>query len=164
MSKTEPLQAAENRIADAIVDLVEQRSGPVLFNELNENVSGFSAPHEPFYEYYVSHGQNETLIWDGMTEAGYKALRNVLNSRRVAIQHVSILPYLMADVVSGDERWQPFVLMPARAANIDTPNWAMRVSPEAQEVLMTRAAAAGHTGYRPRSPFPVRFTADQFSF
>jgi hypothetical protein len=152
------------RIAAAIVDLIERTNGPVLLSELDEKVSGFSATHGPAHEYFISHKQGETLVWEGMTEAGCKALRNVLNTRRVAIQYVSILPYLLADAMSSNENWQPFVLIPARAANLDTPTWAMRVSPKMQVMMLKKAAATKHTGYRPLTPRPVRFTADQFSF
>jgi hypothetical protein len=157
-------QREVERIAAAIIDLVERTNGPVLLSELDEKVSGFSAAHGPAHEYFISHNQGETLVWEGMTEAGYKALRNVLNTRQVAIQYVSILPYLLADAMSSNENWQPFVLMPARAANLDTPTWAMRVSPKMQVMMLKKAAATEHTGYRPLTPCPVRFTADQFSF
>src|SRR6478609_3647163 len=85
------------RIAATIVDLIERTNGPVLLSELDEKVSGFSATHAPTREYFVLHEHREIVVWEGMTEAGYKALRNVLNTRRVAIQYVSILPYLLAD-------------------------------------------------------------------
>jgi hypothetical protein len=152
------------RIAAAIIDLVEQTNGPVLLSELDEKVSGFSAAHGPAHDYFISHNQGGTLVWEGMTEAGYKALRNVLNTRQVAIQCVSILPYLLAGAMSSNENWRPFVLIPARAANLDTPTWVMRVSPKMQVMVLKNAAASEHTGYRPLTPRPVRFTADQFSF
>jgi hypothetical protein len=157
-------QREVERIAAAIIDLVERTNGPVLLSELDEKVSGFSAAHGPAHEYFISHNQGETLVWEGMTEAGYKALRNVLNTRQVAIQYVSVLPYLLADAMSSNENRQPFVLIPARAANLDTPTWAMRVSPKMQVMMLKKAAATEHTGYRPLTPRPVRFTADQFSF
>lgn len=161
MSKTEALQAEIDCFAAAIVDLVEKKNGPILLTELGEKISGFAMSPRQGYEYFISHKQGETVVWDGMTEAGYKALRNVLNTRRIAIQYVRMLPYLLAGTISSSEHWQPFVRMPARAANFDTPIWAFRVSPMMQTAMMIEAAA---TGTPANDPGPVRFTADEFSY
>lgn len=61
-----------------------------------------------------------------MTEAGLAALNNVTSEHRVAIQFVNVLPYLLENCIITRENWQPILLLPARAANIDTPNWLMR--------------------------------------
>jgi hypothetical protein len=69
------------RIAREIVDLVEKINGPVPLNRIDEHVSGFRAPHGPSWSYFMRHSAGEAVLWDGMTEAGYKALRHVLNER-----------------------------------------------------------------------------------
>ena len=97
-----------------------------------------------------------------MSEAGYLALRKVLNGRRVALQLVNVLPYLLEGCVIKNDGWTPMVLLPAKAANLDAPNRLMRVPPEHQKIIIARAAAERLTGYRALTPSSVRFTADGF--
>jgi hypothetical protein len=147
------------RIADKIVDLVERTDGPVLLNEIQKRVPDFKAPPGPNWCYFIRHNGGETVIWNGMTEAGHDALRRVLNERRVALQCVTVLPYLYEGLVITDPEWQPVVLLPVRAANIDGQNWAERVSPTARYWML---GPAGTGRFRPRLSQPIRFTADQF--
>jgi hypothetical protein len=100
------------------------------------------------------------VIWDQMTEAGYEALRRVLEERRVAMQLVSVPFYLLHGARIAEGTGLPHVLLPVRAANIDTPSWAMRISSKMQQMML----GAGKLGYRPLTPQHVRSTADQFSF
>jgi len=115
------------RIADAIVDLVERTDGPVPLNRIDEQVRGFRAPHGPSWSYFIRHDAGEAVIWNGMTKAGYKALRHVLNERQVALQPVNVLPYIFENVRLLDPAWQPVVLLPKRAANFDGPYWPFRL-------------------------------------
>jgi hypothetical protein len=145
------------RIADAIVALVERTNGPVFLHEIDQEVAGFRASEPQGYNYFISNNGKETVYWDGMTLEGYEALRSVLNDRRGAVQYVSRLPYIFDGLEVDDGGWQPIVLLPARATNLATAKWAMRVSAENQA-----AALASGTG-QPLTPQPIGFTADQFA-
>jgi hypothetical protein len=147
-----------NRIADAIVDLVERNNGPVTFARIGREIPGFAKNEPPAWEYFLERDDGESVIWNGMTEAGLTALRKVMSERRVAVQYVNSLPYIQEDHFITDERWLQIVLLPARAANLDTPRWHVRCSPAYRDYCI---AAPGH---RPLTPTPVRYTADQFSF
>jgi hypothetical protein len=139
------------RIAKEIVDLVERTNGPVPLNRIDEHVSGFRAPHGPSWSYLIRHSAGDAVLWDGMTEAGYKALRLVLNEREVALQLVNALPYVFENVRLIDPDWQPAVLLPARAANIDGPNWAFRVPPAlASQFLLGLDANGRHRRLEPQ--------------
>jgi hypothetical protein len=164
---TEKKTAAQKdieRIADDIVDLVEQTNGPVLFSEIDEKVLGFHAPNEPAYSNVVFDERGEAVIWDRMTEAGDEALHSVLIARRVALQVVDVRLYLLSGARMAEGTLLPYVLLPARAANIETPNCAMRVSPKMQRMMLKGAAEMGKKGYRPLVPGLVRSAADRFSF
>ena len=145
-------------MAGAIVDLVERTDGPVLLHEIDQQVPGFKATGALGYTYFIECDGKETVYWEGMTKAGLDALRHVLNNRRVAVQYVSRFLYFFDGVEVGENNWQPIALLPARAANIDTPRWALRLSPKAREMMLEEGGAK----YRPLTPEPVRFTADQF--
>jgi hypothetical protein len=148
------------RIAKEIVDLVERTDGPVPLNRIDEQVKGFRAPSGPSWSYFIQLSTGEAVIWDGMTEAGYKALRCVLNERAVALQIVNVLPYVLEGVRLLDPNWQPVVLLPIQAANIDGPHWAFRVPPALAPQMMLRVVADAR--YRPLIPRQVGFTADRF--
>lgn len=148
------------RIANEIVDLVERADGPVPLNKLDEHVRGFRAPYGPSWSYFIRHNAGEAIIWNGMTRAGNKALRQVLNDREVALQLVNALPYVAENVRLLDPDWQPAVLLPVRAANIDGPHWAFRVPPALAPKMM--AGWAGDARYRSLTPRQIGFTADRF--
>ncbi len=80
-----------------------------------------------------------------------------MRGRRVAVQFVSQLLYLLEDGLIEEEHWQPIVLLPARAANLDSPKWLVRAS---QGYV---AMALGTPGWRLLKSAPASFTADQFS-
>jgi hypothetical protein len=65
-----------------------------------------------------------------MTEEGLSALRYIMSGRRVAVQFVNALPYVLENCVLGRENWQPIVLLPKSAGNLDTCNWLVRTSPD----------------------------------
>ena len=147
------------RIADAIVALVERTNGPVLLHEIDQEIAGFKATGKNGYIYFIERNGKETIFWADMTKCGFEALRSVLKNRRVAVQYVSGLPYVFDGVYVDLDSWQPIVLLPVRAANLATPKWDMRVSPEAQQI----ALASGMVRFRPLTPQPIGFTADQFA-
>jgi hypothetical protein len=95
-----------------------------------------------------------------MTKAGYEALRHVLYEREVAMQFVNVLPYVFENVRLLDPAWQPVVLLPVRAANIDGPKWAFRLPPALLHPFMSGPGADGR--HRPLVPKRVGFTADHF--
>jgi hypothetical protein len=147
------------RISDAIVALIERTNGPVLLHEIDQEIAGFKATGKNGYIYFIERDGKETIFWAGMTKCGFEALRSVLKNRRVAVQYVSGFPYVFDGVYVDLDSWQPIVLLPVRAANLATPKWDMRVSPQAQQV----ALASSTTRFRSLTPQPIRFTADQFA-
>jgi hypothetical protein len=84
----------------------------------------------------------------------------VLNDRDVALQFVNVIPYVIENVRLLDPAWQPVVLLPVRAANIDGPNWAFRVPPALVHPFLSAPGAAGR--HRPLQPQAGCFTADRF--
>jgi hypothetical protein len=147
-----------NRIADAIVDLVERTDGPVTLARIGRKIPGFAKDEPPAWEYFLERDDGEKVLWDGMTEAGFTALRKVMSERRVAVQYVSPLPYIVEECWLQCENWLPIVLLPARAANLDTPRWHVRCSQGYRDYCITKP------GHRQLTPAAVRYTADQFSW
>jgi hypothetical protein len=145
------------RIADAIVALVERTNGPVLLHEIGQEIAGFKATGKNGYIYFIQYDGKETVFWAGMTRCGFEALQSVLNNRRVAVQYVSYLLYFFDGVEIDVDGWEPIALLPSRAANLSTSKWDLRVSPEAQQIAVATGKA------QPLVPQPVRFTADHFS-
>jgi len=151
------------RIVKEIVDLVESTDGPVPLNRIDDQVRGFSARcsrSRRRYDYFMRLNAGEVIIWNGLTKAGCDALRCVLYERRVALQLVNVIPYFLEDVRLLDPDWQPVVLLPVRAANIDGPKWSFRVPPALAHQFMLRVA--GDDRYRSLIPGQVGFTADDF--
>jgi hypothetical protein len=158
------MEKQASRIADAIVDLVERNNGPVTLAQIEREVEGFAKEEPPTWECFLERDDGETIIWNGMTEAGLTALRKVIRGRRVAVQLVNVLPYILEDRFIDDEHWWPIVLLPARAANLETPAFPlMRASQEYRDYCIKRATAERKTGNRLLTPGAVRYTADQLS-
>jgi len=151
-------------LADAIVELVERTDGPVTLIQIEREILGFASNQPPSWEYVIEQDGGETLIWDGMTEAGEAALRKVMSGRMVAVQYLSNpILYFLEDRYPQCENWMPVVLLPTRAANLETPKWLMRFSENFLDLCMRMAADAGKLGYRRLTPSVVRNTADRFS-
>lgn len=157
---TQPNNPASG-IAASILELVERTNGPVTLAQIERDVPGFAKQQPPAW--CLDHPGGEMFIWDGMTEEGHTALCEVMYGHKATIQLVNALPYLLEGCVIKNGSWHPIVLLPARAANLETPHWLMRASPDYLAYCMKRAAEEGKTGYRLLTPRPVRFTADQFS-
>jgi hypothetical protein len=164
MTQSKKLEKQAGLIADAIVELVERTDGPVTLARIDREIQGFAKNKGPSWEYVIEHGGGETLVWDGMTEAGLAALRKVMSGRRVAVQHlINLLPYLLGGDLPQRVNWMPVVLLPVRAANLDTPKWLMRYSEKFLDHCMRMAAERGERGYRRLTPSAVRATADRFA-
>jgi hypothetical protein len=164
MTQAKTLETQANLIADAIVDLVERTDGPVTLARIEREIPGFAQKESPSWEYVIEHEGGEALIWDGMTEAGLAALRKVMSGRRVAVQHlINLAPYLLEGHLPPNENWMPVVLLPVRAANLDTPKWLMRYSEKFLDLCMRMAGERGERGYRRLTPSAIRNTADQFA-
>jgi hypothetical protein len=158
MTTNEQIEKHANRIADAIVELVERCDGPVMLSRITREIPGFGTDKDPSWAYTVEHNEvGERTIWDGMTAAGRRALTQVIRGRRVAVQFVSALLYIL-EGCSINEHCLPIVLLPARAANLETPVFPLlRVKRE------VRATAKKRFGNRLLTPGSVRATADCFS-
>lgn len=154
MKRNTQLEKQAKRIADAIVELVELTDGPVTLAQVERDVAGFAKEEPPFWRYGFKTGR---FYWNGMTEAGEKALEQVMHERRVTVQFVSLLPYILEDCLIKDDNWQPIVLLPARAANLDSPTFLVRASQDCVSVALATP------GWQSLEPGPVSFTADQFS-
>ena len=160
MNATVQLKELSDKIADAIVDLVNDTDGPVTLSQVDREVPGFTGEEPSIWQYLIEHSGNKHLIWSGMSEAGYAALCKVISGRRVAIQFVDERPYML-DMLDGlhinDVNWLPSVLVPAKAANLESSRRLIRTTESSRKDLMARG------GYRLLTPAPMRFTADQFS-
>jgi hypothetical protein len=163
MNAAMQLKKLSDEIADAIVDMVDDTDGPVTLLQVEREVPGFKSEELSRWDYLIENSGKEFLIWSGMSKAGYRALSRVISGRRVAIQFVSVLPYLLDDFLLSDDSWLPAVLVPAKAANLETPRRLLRTSEHCRKYLVERATVDKKAGYRMRKPSPLRFTADQFS-
>jgi hypothetical protein len=150
------------RIVKEIVDLVESTDGPVPLNRIDDQVRGFSARcsrSRRRYEYFMRHNSGEVIIWNGLTKAGRDALQCVLYERKVALQFVNVIPYVFENVRLLDPDWQPVVLLPVRAANIDGPKWAFRLPPALVHRFLSGPGADGR--HRLLVPQQVGSTEDR---
>lgn len=155
------LEKQTSRIADAIVELVERTDGPVTLVQVQREIAGFAKHEPPSWSHLITHASGELSYWGEMSEAGLAALRKVTEERMVAVQFVNIVPYLVDGCVSTDETWQPIVLLPARAANMDTPTGLVRYPQWFLERMVT-LTATGKSRSRPLTPRYAGASADQF--
>jgi hypothetical protein len=162
MSATMQLEKLSNIIADAIVNLVNATDGPVTLSRVDREVPGFASAQQSTWDYLIENSKKEFLIWSGMSEAGHAALSKVISGHRVAIQFINVLPYILDNVLLSDDDWLPSVIVPAKAANLETPRRLLRTSEHCRKYLIERAAADKKAGYRPLSPRPMQFSADAF--
>src|SRR5712691_10899819 len=79
MKKTGRLEKQANGIADAIVQLVERTDGPETLARIDREVPGFAQNDGRSWQYYIEHDAGETIIWEGMSEAGRLALCKVMS-------------------------------------------------------------------------------------
>jgi hypothetical protein len=147
-----------NRIAAAIVAHVEHKNGPITLLEIARVIPDFAGTGQMQSDWVTADG--ETVIWSGMTEAGRSALAKVLNKHEVAVQF-GWKPYLFEGCRLKISDGLPLILIPKRAANVETKMWLMRVSETLREACIKRGALENKTA-RPLTPRPIRFTADQY--
>jgi hypothetical protein len=162
MNATIQLKILSDKIADAIVDLVNDTDGPITLSRVDREVPGFASVELSSWDYLIEHPQKKHLIWSGMSEAGYVALCKVISGRRVAIQFVNMLPYILEGCLLKDNDWLPSVLVPAKAANLAAPSRLIRTSEGARRHILARAAVDKKAGYRMLTPRSTRFSADSF--
>lgn len=153
MTTDEQIEKQANRIADAIVDLVERADGPVTLAQINREIPGFGTNEDPSWDYHIKHEGAVRIVWDGMTEAGTEALRKVIRGRRVTVQLVHLRLYRLEGYSFRIERCLPIVLLPARAANLETPAFPLFRAAREQEGMM-------RAGNRLLQPSAVGSTAD----
>ena len=99
MNANKQMNRLSTEIADLIVKLVNDTDGPVTLAEVERVIPGFAKKDRPNWGYVIEGSNTEQLIWVGMSEAGYLALRQIIAERRVAVQVVNILPYLLENRV-----------------------------------------------------------------
>lgn len=152
------------QIAAEIVTLVERTDGPVTFLDIEREVPGFRAKKPPVWDFMLG-AKEESVLWVGMTKPGIAALHKVLDEQMVALQYVTIVPYLAGErFILPRDNWSPAMLLPARAANMQLGSgWLMRASSEFRDFTIKNAISQGKSGYRALTPAPVRLTADRFS-
>ncbi len=164
MRTNKQIEKQANRIADAIVELVERTDGPVTLARIHREIPGFATESAIVSKLTMLLPWGIGLIWDNMTEPGMKALHEVISRRRIAIQVLTTrVPYFADGLVLQSENWSPVVLVPARAANLDTPHRLMRTSQRCREMCIAGAKKIGIHGFRLLTPQPMRFTADRFA-
>jgi hypothetical protein len=162
--KIEQIEKEANRIADAIVELVERVNGPVTLALIHHTIAGFAEEGSDWGYVVEDLEGKETLIWKGMTEPGSQALVKVLRDRRVAIQRLrNMLLYLFSGLYPDDANWWPVVLVPARAANLHGPRWLHRASQTYLRHCMRRAKAEGLAGFWLLKPAALDHTVDHFA-
>jgi hypothetical protein len=71
MKRSDQVNKVPDRIADAIVDLVERTDGPVTLAQVEREIPGFAKEDPPAWSQMLVDG---LFLWDGMTEAGCAAL------------------------------------------------------------------------------------------
>jgi hypothetical protein len=145
------LEKETKRIAEAIVELVERTDGPVTFGRIEREVGGFKAKGGLEWDHLIEEQGRERIIWSGMTEAGVAALRRVLSQRSVALEHVSLVIYLVDGHLSPRAGWIPMVLLPAKDANVETERWLMRM-PKGVLDSLPRAAKSCYRLLQPDAP------------
>jgi hypothetical protein len=162
METANQLNQMVDTISNAIVALVERTDGPVTLAQIERDVPGFAEGRLPAWEYFVEEPDEELLIWDGMTQAGTMALGDILRGRKVAVQLVNVVPYLLDGRVLMNDKWWPIVLLPKEAANLSTPRWLMRVAQSFKEYAHGSAIKEGLSD-QVLTPRSLRFSADQFA-
>jgi hypothetical protein len=164
MNTTTQLKVLSNKIADAIVDLVNDTDGPVTLSQVEREVPGFAKNGAPVWYFAFPQASGDQFVWGNMTEAGEVALREIIYGKRLAVQFVTPQPYLIEGGTNYIDRsdWLPIMLLPARSANIST-NLLARLSPQSLEDTLASTPSNGRAAFRLLKPHPLRFAADCFS-
>jgi hypothetical protein len=161
MTNLEMLNTDVDRVANAIIELVECTDGPVTLPQLDREVRGFKSKGGRSWQLYVDTGSGESMLWEGMTEAGYLALSQVIFRRRIAIQPVTRELYRSAETeLPDDENWLPIIMHPKIDANVGHERFLIRVPPSEVDEFIAR----GGRGYSILKPPRFRsYTRDQYA-
>jgi hypothetical protein len=164
MNATMQLQKLTDKIADAIVKLVNDTDGPVSLLQVEREIPGFAMSGLPAWYFAFHRASGDDFVWGGMSEAGEAALRKVIYGMKVAVQFVTPQPYLLHGGAPYLQRgdWLPIMLLPAGAANIRMPSLLARLSPLSLQDTLTRPSDGG-AKFRLLTPRPLRSAADYFS-
>jgi hypothetical protein len=157
------VQKLSDTIAEAIVDLVNAVDGPVTLLKVDREVPGFAQSHLPAWCFTLPGASRDGFVWGGMTEAGEAALRKIIYRKKVAIQFVTPQPYLLdgGGCYLDRDDWQAIMLLPARAANMSTPDFLARLSQKCLEDA--GRPSEKRAAMQLLRPGPLRFSADYFS-
>jgi hypothetical protein len=165
MNATRQLEKLSNKVAETIVDLVNDIDGPVTLSRLDREVPEFAMNGGRSWHFAFHRPGAEDFVWGGMTEAGETALRKIIFGRKVAIQLVTPQPYLLEGYANYLDHadWLPIMLLPADGANIDGPKFLARLSPQSLEDTLGRPPPPGKKRARLLTPRHLRSAADYFS-
>ena len=133
--------ALVTRIAAGIVDVVERAGGAVTLVHIERQVPGFAAanPKGPGWCFEIEDDERAVLIWDGMSQEGCKALRQVLRGR-VAMQLTDPRRYLAeGGGYPAAKNWVPIALAPASMANLQGGERLFLLPASIAELVMQRA-------------------------
>ena len=152
-------------IADAIIELVKNADGPVTLLQVDREVRGFATNTLPAWYFGIPRPVGDVFVWGGMTEAGEAALRKIIYGKKVAVQFVTPLPYLLDGPTPYLDRddWQPIMLLPPHAANMSKPDLLVRLSPRCLEDALAGPSSGKKVDLCLLTPGPMRFSADYFS-
>ena len=164
MSTTTQLEKCSNKIADAIVELVNATDGPVTLLQVEREIAGFKSDEQPAW-HFTFHSNGDGFVWGGMTEAGVSALYNIVFGKKVAVQFVTPQPYLLDGPTPylDHSDWRPIMLLPASGANISSPKFLARLSPQCLEDTLARPPSEKTAKFGVLRPKRLRSPADNFS-
>jgi hypothetical protein len=153
-----------NRIADAIVALVNATDGPVTLLQVEREITGFKSVEQPGW-HFAFHSNGDGFVWGGMSEAAVSALCDVIFGKKVAVQFVTPLPYLLDGPTPylDHSDWRPILLLPASGANIDNHKFLARLSPQCLEDALAGPPSHKTARFRLLTPRPLCSAADYFS-
>ena len=164
MNAATQLEKLSNKIADAMVDLANATDGPVTLLQVEREIMGFKSDKQPAWHFaLLSNGDG--FAWGGMTEAGRSALCDVIYGKKVAVQFVTPEPYLLDGPTPYLDRrdWQPIMLLPASGANISSPKFLARLSPQSLKDTLAHPPSERTAKFSLPSPRRLRSAADHFS-
>jgi hypothetical protein len=164
MDTSMQLEKLLNKIANAIVDLVNATDGPVTLLQVEREITGFKSDEQPAW-HFAFHSNGDGFVWGGMTEAGVSALCDVIYGKKVAVQFVTPQPYLLDGPTPYlDHRdWRPIMLLPASGANISSSEFLARLSPQCLEDTLARPPSEKTAKFGLLRPRRLRSAADYFS-
>src|SRR5258708_39051781 len=117
------LETRSRKIAEAVVDVVNDAAGRVTLLQVEREVPGFAMDGLPAWYFAFHRAGGDGFVWGGMTEAGGAALRKIIYGRGGGIQFVTPLPFLLNGGAGFPHpaRWLPIMLPPPPAPEIKGP-------------------------------------------